>query len=73
LAPGVLAEFRILTRREWKQANHQLASISFTRSRDGRWKSGVVWLGEMDGESRLIPVLLIGADAIAAIAPADTV
>jgi hypothetical protein len=72
LAPGVRAEFRVLTKREWNDSYHQLTSISFLKSRDGRWKSGAVWLGEVDNETKLIPSLLIGADAIAATQPAGT-
>jgi uncharacterized ferritin-like protein (DUF455 family) len=72
LAPGTDAEFRILTKSEWDEAQEELASIPLTQTRDGRWKSGVIWLGEVGDDTKLIPVLLIGSLAIAKTLKATT-
>jgi hypothetical protein len=64
LAPGVCAEFRILSKREWDKAHQKLSEIRLLRSNDGRWKSGVVWLGEVDESTKLIPLVLVGDEAI---------
>jgi len=72
LAPGARAEFRIFKKSEWDELHGELAGIPFTQTRDGRWKSGVIWLGEVDDKTKLIPVLLIGSRAIAKSMPAIT-
>lgn len=64
LAPGSEAEFRIFTKAQWDEVHVELAAIPFSKIRDGRWESGVVWLGEVDDETKLIPALLVGNDAI---------
>ena len=68
LAPGVEAEFRILTRSQLEPAEDELRKMKFTRSRDGRWVSGAVWLGEVSDAAKLVPVVLVGDEAIDAIA-----
>lgn len=64
LAPGTEAEFRIFTRAQRDDVHEELAGIPFTKIGDGRWKSGVVWLGEVDNHTKLIPALLVGRNAI---------
>lgn len=64
IAPGTEAEFRILTKAEWGEVHGKLAELPFTKTGDGRWKSGVVWFGEVDEATKLIPALLIGNEAI---------
>ena len=63
IAPGVDAEFRILTKAQWDLSHKQLAGIPLNKLKDGRWKSGVIWLGEVDENTKLIPALLIGPEA----------
>ena len=67
LAPGTEAEFRILTRAQWEQAKPTLETIEFTSSADGRWKGGTVWLCEVNQETKLVPVVLVGKEAIATV------
>lgn len=67
LTPRVRADFRILTRREWDSAHAKLESLPLTRSGDGCWNSGVVWFGEVDEHTKLVPVLLIGSEAVDAV------
>ena len=67
LAPGAEGEFRILTRAQWEQANSVLEGIGFETSTDGRWKNGAVWLCDVSRETKLIPVVLVGEKAIAAV------
>jgi len=67
LAPGVEAEFRILTRSQLESAEAQLRRMKLTKSRDGRWISGTVWLGEFNDDTKLVPVVLVGDEAINAI------
>ena len=67
LAPGAEAEFRILTKAQWEQAKVGLEKIEFATSPDGRWKSGTVWLCEINEDTKLIPVVLIGEEAIATV------
>ncbi len=67
LAPGINAEFRILTKIEWRQLYPLLDQIPLTMSRDGRLKSGAIWLGEVDDDTRLVPVLVVGGEAMAVV------
>ncbi len=67
IAPGVQAEFRILTRAQWESAEKKLASGEFQSSPDGRWVAGAVWLGEVDDDTKLVPVVLVGDQAIASV------
>ncbi len=64
LAPGVQGELRVLSRGEWETIHNQLADVPLLKLRDGRWKSGVVWLGEVHEQTRLVPVVLIGDQMI---------
>ena len=64
LAAGAEAEFRIFTKAEWERAHDDLTALPFAKTRNGLWKSGVVWLGEVDDDTSLIPALLVGKDAI---------
>ncbi len=68
LAPGTEGEFRILTRAQWERAKSELEKIAFATSTDGRWKSGAVWLCEVTPNSKLVPVVLVGEEAIATVA-----
>ena len=67
IAPGVQAEFRILTRSELEKSRQRLDSIPLTKSKDGRWSQGVVWLCEVTPNTRLAPVVLVGQQAMSAI------
>ena len=64
VSTGVESQFRILTKETWQELHRSLDAIAFERTRDGRWKSGVLWLGEVDQHSKLIPALLIGKEAL---------
>ncbi len=63
LAPGVDADFRILTIAEWHQLSRQVENVSLQQTSDGRWTSGVLQLSEIDEQSKLVPVVLIGEHA----------
>ena len=60
LAPGIEAEFRILSKAEWDEMKNVFAQIRLEKSADGRWQSGIVWLNEVDDHTKLIPLLLVG-------------
>jgi hypothetical protein len=64
LAPGSDGQFRILNKRYWEQVHESLNEIKFEKARDGRWKSGVVWLGEVNERTKLIPAVLVGTEAL---------
>ena len=64
VSTGVESQFRILTKETWQELHRSLEEIPFERTRDGRWKSGVLWLGEVDQHSKLIPALLVGKAAL---------
>lgn len=59
LAPGVRAEFRIFTRKDFEKCGLTFDS-TVELSADGRWKSGNVLLGDVRDATKLIPMLLIG-------------
>ena len=65
LEPGVEAEFRIFSKSQWSKIENKLASFPFAKSGSARWKSGLIRLGEVDDQTKLVPVLLVGIDAIA--------
>ena len=60
LAPGVVADFRILTAHEWWMSRETIESKTLQLSNDGRWQSGVVLLSEPNDSTKLVPVVLIG-------------
>lgn len=64
LAPGATAEFRVFTKGDWDEIHQELSRIPFVKTADGRWKSGVVKLGEVDTQTKLIPVVLVGETAL---------
>ena len=64
VSTGVESQFRILTKETWQELRPSLDNVYFERTRDGRWKSGVLWLGEVDQHTKLVPALLIGKEAL---------
>lgn len=65
LAPGVPAEFRIFSQSEWDESSvSKLESMDLVKSNDGYLKSGVVWLGRLGANTKLLPILLVGQDVI---------
>ena len=64
VSTGVQSHFRILTKDQWRKYGPVLDEIPFQKTRDGRWKSGVLWLGEVDQHTKLVPALLIGKEAL---------
>ena len=64
VSTGVESQFRVLTKEAWQELHEPLDEISCERTRDGRWKSGVLWLGEVDQHTKLVPALLIGKEAL---------
>ena len=64
VAPGVVAEFRILTKSEWSQLPDSIKRAPLTTSQDGRWSSGIVRLSEINEKTKLVPVVLIGRDCL---------
>ncbi len=57
LAPGVQAEFRILTRSEWEEFfdRASLPMVTFDKTR--QWTSGVIRLSEVGPLTKLVPVV----------------
>ena len=64
LASGTEAMLCVLNRDEWDRCHAELAKLPLGKLRDGRWTSGVVWLGEVDEQTKLIPAVLIGEEAM---------
>ena len=64
VAPGVVAEFRVLTKSEWSQLPDSIKRAPLTTSQDGRWSSGIVRLSEINEKTKLVPVVLIGRDCL---------
>ena len=60
VAPGVVAQFRILAKSEWSQLPDSIKRAQLTTSNDGRWSSGIIQLGEVNEKTKLVPVILIG-------------
>jgi hypothetical protein len=64
VAAGVVAEFRVLTKSEWNQLPDSIKRVPLTTLRDGRWSSGIVQLSEINENTRLVPVVLIGRECL---------
>jgi hypothetical protein len=64
VAPGVVAELRVLTKSEWSQLPDSIKRAPLTTSQDGRWSSGIVRLSEINEKTKLVPVVLIGRDCL---------
>ena len=64
VSTGVESQFRILRKETWQELHQSLDEVAFERTRDGRWKSGVLWLGEVDQHTKLVPALLVGKEAL---------
>ena len=64
VSAGVESQFRILTKATWQELHANLDAIPFETTRGGRWKSGVLWLGEVDQHTKLVPAFLIGKTAL---------
>ncbi|MCM2374953.1 DUF455 family protein [Aporhodopirellula aestuarii] len=60
VAPGVVAEFRVLTKLEWNQLPDSTKRAPLETIQDGRWSSGIVRLSEINESTKLVPVVLIG-------------
>ena len=60
VAPGVVAEFRVLTKSEWSKLPDSIKRAPLTTAQDGRWSSGIVRLSEINEKTKLVPVVLIG-------------
>jgi hypothetical protein len=66
LAPGVHGAFRIFTAAQWQRVEAPLASVALETGRGGQWKSGVIQLSEVDAQTKLVPVVLVGPEALRA-------
>ncbi|MFT5299890.1 MAG: uncharacterized ferritin-like protein (DUF455 family) [Mariniblastus sp.] len=64
IAPAVNAEYRILSKQEWDTCGGKLRNLELKQIKDGRWSSGVIWLGQASSKSKLVPVVLVGDEAI---------
>lgn len=64
VAPGMTAEFRILTQAEWSRLPDAMKNASLEKSKDGRWSSGVIRLSEISEHSKLVPVVLVGTEYV---------
>lgn len=61
IAPATIAQFRVLTRAEYLAQQSELESCEVQRSKDGKWRSGVIRLGEFSAASNLVPLVVVGA------------
>jgi len=59
IANGSKAQLRILTQSQYQVEREMLESKSIQLTQQGRWKSGVVWLGERSDTAKLIPCVTI--------------
>ncbi len=66
VAPGVVAEFRILTRQQWSQLPESNKRVPLTKTKGGRWSSGVILLSEINQKTKLVPAVFIGRDNLPA-------
>lgn len=64
LAPGVVGEFRIFTRSEWKEHGPLLERHGVLKSNKGAWNHGVLRFAEVAQECKLIPALLVGNELV---------
>ena len=64
VAMGTPAEFRIFSHNECEGVLEHLNSVPLEFERDGRWKSGVILLGEKTPQTKLLPVMLVGEKAL---------
>lgn len=64
VAPGVVAEFRVMTNSEWSQLPDSIKTAPLTTSQDGRWSSGMIRLSDVNEKTKLVPVILIGRDCV---------
>ena len=72
LTPGVRGEFRIFTRTEWDKVQNLIEQLPLQtktkpHKKDKPWQSGVVRLSSPDENTKLVPVVIIGKEGIAAI------
>ena len=65
LDSGAVGQFRIFTAKQWRTARQSLESLPLCCSREGQWKSGVIPLADVDAATKLVPVVLIGNEAVA--------
>lgn len=66
VAPGVVAEFRVLTKSEWSQLPDSIRRAPLATLPDGRWSAGIVRLSDITEETKLVPVVLVGRDYLEA-------
>lgn len=59
IADGAKARLRILTQSQYRAERESLESKAIELTKQGRWKSGVVWLGERSVDAKLIPCVVI--------------
>ena len=64
LAKGAAGQFRIFNGQQWRKVSPALKSLPLIRSREGHWKSGVIPLADVDAAAMLVPVVLIGDEAV---------
>ena len=70
IAKGAVGQFRIFTGQQWRKVWPSLKSLPLIRSGEGHWKSGLIPLADVDEVTKLVPVVLIGDEALdAAIQP----
>lgn len=62
IAPGVDAEFRLLSINEWELLRGKTGDAPSKIGHSGQWSSGIVRLSEVDQQTKLVPVVLIGEE-----------
>ena len=67
VAPRAEAEFRVLNRADWQQLRDSYDSPPLATTRDGRWKSGAIWLTEVTEETILVPGIFMGSETLDAV------
>lgn len=64
LGSGSVGQFRIFTAKQWRAVWPTLKSLPLLCSGQGHWKSGVIPLADVDAGAKLVPVVLIGNEAM---------
>jgi len=64
LSSGSVGQFRIFTAKQWRMVWPSLKSLPLLCSGEGHWKSGVIPLADVDAGAKLVPVVLVGNEAL---------
>lgn len=72
IAPGAVAEFRILTRPQWDVVANAITNVPIQFTKDKRWKSGAILFSEVERPSKLVPLLVVGRESLSLLKALDS-